>query len=680
MNENNFIDIFIDEAKELLFSLEDHLLLLEKNINDSETISAIFRVMHTIKGSAGIVGLDNISTFTHRVESIFELVRNGKVKVTKELIDFTLSARDIILEMLHDNDFHLEESEEYFNNFEQTLVYVAENKKDNTFKTYKVKFIPEKEIFFSGNNPTNIILELQELGDSIVIPCYSNIPKLTDINPEHCYISWDIFINTNKSINELYDVFVFVDGSSEVSIEPWRSDNIEYDKLGEILVKTGHIDKNALNDALLDQKKLGEILVKNNNISETQLNKALETQQFLKNIKQSSSPIRNEDSIRIKSYKLDNLVDLVGEIVTSYAQILETGKETKNIKLINQIERFGMLTDELRDNSMNLRMLPIGSTFSKFNRLVRDLSVELGKEITLITDGEETELDKNVIEQLQDPLVHIIRNAIDHGIETIDERKVLNKSNNGTISLIAKHEGSNVNIIIEDDGKGLDKEKIISTAQSNGLITDNFNYSDKEIFNMILQPGFSTAEKITNLSGRGVGLDVVKKQIEGLKGTVNIESEMGKYTKITLEIPLTLAIIEGLSVKIHDQSYVLPLQNVEACVELSESRKIELNGKNVISFRDQLVPFIDIRDEFDINTPRNNIEQIVIVKTSSDKIGVLVDSVFSSTQIVIKPLSRFYQGLKEVSGATIMGDGTIALVLDIEQLAKNVRSRVNNLC
>lgn len=680
MTDNNFIDIFIEEANELLLTLEDHLLILEKNTNDIETISAIFRVMHTIKGSAGIVGLENISNFTHRVENIFDLVRNGKVKITKDLIDFTLSARDIILEMLHDNEFTLQDSDDYFNQFEKTLVYKTDTKKNNQSKTYKVKFIPEMEIFFSGNNPIKIIKELENLGESIVIPNYSKIPNLNSLNPEHCYISWDIFIYTTKSINELYDVFLFVDGSSEVTIDIWDSNNIEYDKLGEILIKTGQIDKTVLSSALNDQKKLGEILVHNNNLSETQLNKALETQQFLKKTKQTVNTIKNEDSIRIKSNKLDQLVDLVGEIVTSYAQILETSKETKNMKLINQIERFGMLTDELRDNSMNLRMLPIGSTFSKFNRLVRDLSAELGKEITLTTDGEDTELDKNVIEQLQDPMVHIIRNAIDHGIETIEERSSLGKATQGTISLTAKHEGSNVNIIIEDNGKGLDKKKILDKAKSKGLIMENFQYSDKEIYNMILLPGFSTADKVTNISGRGVGLDVVKKQIDGLKGSVNIESEIGLYTRITLEIPLTLAIIEGLSVSIQDQSYVLPLQNVEACVELTEKSKKDLNGKNVISFRDQLVPFIDIREEFEIRTPRKSIEQIVIVKTLNEKIGILVDNVYSSSQVVIKPLSKLYQGLKEISGATIMGDGTIALVLDIEQLVSKVKYKVDSVC
>lgn len=678
MESDNFIKIFKEEALELLGNLENSLLELESNPEDEELMSAVFRVMHTIKGAAGMVGLNTISEFTHEVESILETVRSGKANVNKGFIDFTLKSRDIILNMINDPDYKFQKPEVFFHDFKNSLndkfIPVVPESKIPT--TYRVVFKPEPKMFFSGTNPQMMVYEILDLGEGIVIPFYEKIPPLSKIVTEECYIYWEIYITTNKSVNKIHDIFIFVDEASDVTIEEWELDNEEPlpEKLGDLLIKRGSLKQDDLDLALKEQHKLGEILIKERLLSEHEVKNALKAQNFINKSKskriETSAPV--SDSIRINSSKLDGLIDLVGEIVTIYAQMLQLSHESKDSKLISIIERFGLLTEELRDNSMSMRMLPIGSTFSRFRRLVRDLSGELGKKIDLITEGAETELDKNVIEQLHDPLVHIIRNCIDHGIESPEIRMNHNKNETGTITLTAIHAGASVQIIIEDDGGGLRKESIRAKAITRGIINKDEDISDEDLFNCIFSPGFSTASTITNVSGRGVGLDVVKKQIEQLKGNVSITSKEGFYTRITLVLPITLAIIEGLLVKIAGDSFVIPLSSVEACVELKEENKDINSERNVITFREKLVPYIDLRTFFEVKGQRGTIEQIVIVNTNNSQIGLLVDTVVGGNQTVIKSLGSMYRHIKEISGAAILGNGSVALVFDIEQLVRIV--------
>ncbi len=678
MDDDNFIKIFKEEALELLGNLEDSLLELEANPEDEELMSAVFRVMHTIKGAAGMVGLNRISEFTHEVESILETVRSGKAEVNKGFIDFTLKSRDIILNMINDPEYTFQNPEVFFKDFKNALddkfVPVVPESKIPT--TYRVVFKPEPKMFFSGTNPQMMVHEILDLGEGIVIPFYDKIPPLSEIVTEDCYVYWEIYVTTTKSINKIHDIFIFIDEASEVTIEEWEIDSEETlpEKLGDLLIRRGSLKQDDLDIALKEQHKLGEILVKESLLSEHEVKNALKAQNFInKSIsKKIETSTAVSDSIRINSNKLDGLIDLVGEIVTIYAQMLQLSHESKDTKLISIIERFGLLTEELRDNSMSMRMLPIGSTFSRFRRLVRDLSGELGKKIDLITEGAETELDKNVIEQLHDPLVHIIRNCIDHGIESPEIRVNNSKNETGTIKLTAIHAGASVQIIIEDDGGGLSKEKIRAKAISRGIIKNDEEISDEDLYNCIFAPGFSTASSITNVSGRGVGLDVVKKQIEHLKGNVSITSEEGSYTRITLVLPITLAIIEGLLVKIAGDSFVIPLSTVEACVELKEENKEQDSGRNVITFREKLVPYIDLRKFFEVKGEREAIEQIVIVNSNNSQIGLLVDTVVGGNQTVIKSLGSMYKQIKEISGAAILGNGSVALVFDIEQLVRVV--------
>lgn len=691
MNSDNFVQIFIEEALELLGSLEDKLLELEENPESSDLISAVFRVMHTIKGSAGMVGLSNISTFTHKVETILEDVRAGKIKVNKGFIDYTLKSRDIILDMIKDSDFVFEEQDEFFKNFLESLNVTEvsslssekkeekhEFKKETSDKPvmYRVLFKPEKDIYSTGTNPLMMVNEVLELGEGIVIPNYNQIPVINDLKPEECHVSWEVFVSTTKSVNDIHDIFIFVEDKSEIVIEEYEVeiDSDTPERLGELLIKRGAIKAEQLQQVLGAQKKIGEILVNENIVSPHEVKSALKAQEYINKSKTKNKAKEKSvtESIRVSSEKLDSLIDLVGEIVTIYAQMLQMSHDSKDSNLISIIERFGLLTEELRDNAMGMRMLPIGSTFSRFRRLVRDLSSELGKKIEIITEGAETELDKNVIEQLNDPLVHIIRNSIDHGIENPKERLEAGKSEKGVIKLSAIHSGASVHIIIEDNGGGLNRDRIKEKAILKGILHPGDEISDDELLNLIFAPGFSTAGSVTNVSGRGVGLDVVKKQIEQLKGSVHVESEEGKYTKFTLVLPITLAIIEGLLVSIGDDYFVLPLSSVEACVELKEEDKLLNPDKNVITFRNKMVPFIDLREFFSIKTEREKIEQIVVVNSNSGQVGILVDHVIGGNQTVIKSLGSMYSHIKEISGAAILGNGSVALVFDIEKLVRIV--------
>ena len=402
---------------------------------------------------------------------------------------------------------------------------------------------------------------------------------------------------------------------------------------------------------------------------------ALVEQEHIKTIRRNRKGVESANSLRVDADKLDTLVDLVGELVTVQARLSQeaAGSAIGNIHLIaEEVER---LVSELRDNTMSIRMRPIGGTFSKFKRLVRDLSESLGKQIDLTTEGGETELDKTVLEKLNDPLVHIIRNSIDHGIETPDERAASGKPESGTIHLGAGQKGANVVIRISDDGAGMDAETIRNTAVSKGMISPEDDLPETELFGMIFAPGFSTAKTVTDVSGRGVGMDVVKQGVEALRGTIGISSKKGEGTTITLELPLTLAIIEGFMVMIGDEHYVFPLAAVEECVKITGTEMEDVRRRNMMNIRDSVVPYQNLREVFNIDSAPSDTERIVVVSSGEQRVGFGVDSVVGQHQTVIKSLGRMYQDIKGISGATILGDGSVALILDVVQLVSDADAR-----
>ncbi len=686
-NNDQFIETFREEALELLEKLENYLLELEQNPSDRETLSAVFRVMHTIKGSAAMFGLERISEFSHEVESILAALRDGKLKLTSELINHTLIARDIIKEMIDSGEPKggalPPDMVQFLDNFravvgfdeEEKAVEIVQKKRPQEDtrpeRTWYIRFNPDKDIFLRGTNPFAIVNELAGLGEVTCIPDVDRVPALSAFDPANCMTELNLFITTKADENELRDVFIFVQDFAKISIEclPELPDEEAYTprKLGEILVSRGMIDSDKVARAVSTQKRLGEILVDEKLVSKTHLKVALEEQKLVQRVQKNKQLAADMSTIRVKSEKLDQLMALVGELVTIHARILQTTKlYNENDEVLSVIEQFGRLTDELRSNTMSIRMVPIGTTFSSFKRLVRDLSAELGKNVNLVTEGGETELDKTVIEKLGDPLVHIIRNSLDHGIELPEVRAERKKPVEGTISLSASQTGASVHIVIEDDGNGLDVEAIRKKALSKGIIKPEDELTEQETFALIFAPGFSTKETVSSVSGRGVGMDVVNRQMELIGGTVSIESKPRQYTRILLKIPLTLAIIDGLLVRIGEDFFVIPLSVVVGCLEYThEEGKPE---KGIVIFHDRQLPFINMHDYFGLRSPRQKIEQMVVVSIKNVQIGVLVDQVVGGNQTVIKPLGKLFRRADGVSSATILGDGSVALILDVEQI------------
>ncbi len=663
------IEAFVQEASELLIVLEESLIDLETKPGDNELIDKIFRSLHTIKGSAGMFGFDDISAFVHDIETVYDKVRNKELDVDKSLIDLTLNARDQISFMLKNenkqNSIENEIVKQILSSFKGYLDYseiiekkeeiirTDENKKEDVKIIYHIYFEPSENLLLSGTNPVGLISEISSLGKAIISPITEKIPPLDLFDPEKLYTSWNIVLSTNRGINEIKDVFIFVEDDCKINISEIGKGELkeDYKYYSEIINKS---NKNAP-DVGSKEKIIHH-------------EKSIEQKIEKKELKNDNSGSQNISSIRVNSDKLDLLVNLVGELVTVQARLSQTAAHKNDSLMISIAEDVERLTWELRDNALSIRMIPIETTFNKFKRLIRDLSKELGKEVELITEGGETELDKNVIEKLNDPLVHIIRNSIGHGIENPEERLKKGKERSGKVLLSAVHSGTHVLIQIKDDGAGLNKEAIYEKAIERGIITKDTNLTDKEIFNLIFQPGFSTAKVITNVSGRGVGMDVVQSAIESLRGSIEVESITDKGTTITLKLPLTLAIIEGLIVKIDKDFFVIPLSFVEECIELTPEIKKKSNGRNLIGVRGEIVPYIPLREKFNINSNLPPIEQIVLINESHSKTGLVVDEIIGERQVVIKSLGTYYKNIEMMSGATVLGDGTVALIMDIKKV------------
>lgn len=677
---------FLEETRELLSQLEESLLELENDSLNSELISKVFRILHTIKGSAGMFEFEDISKFTHDIENVFDLIRNGEIPADKYVITLTLSARDHIEKLLNeDENISNEETiriveafrkiiREYNKDCSQPMdlpVKKAGFIQENGIATFLIQFRPNQNILQNGTNPLLLINELKDLGDCLLSMITDEIPHFTLLDPEKCYVYWNILLRTAKGIDAIKDVFIFVEDDCELKISPIDDKsgiNILRDYNEEVLrILSENSQDMAEQIKFISNKKLKQSSSENSSSS------------FLSvNSKQGKTGAEAgpASSIRVSSEKLDYLVNLVGELVTVQARLSQIASEKSDPELMSISEEVERLTCELRDNTLSIRMVPIRSTFNRFKRLVRDLSEELGKRVELFTEGEETELDKNVIDKLNDPLVHIIRNSIDHGIEATDIRVSNGKPEAGSVILSAGYSGSNVIIRITDDGAGLNKDAIRKKAIEKGLVNKDSILTEKELYNLVFAPGFSTTEKVSSVSGRGVGMDVVKRTIESLRGTIELSSEYEIGTTITLKLPLTLAIIEGLLVQISDDYFIIPLAVVEECIELKRSEIQNENGMNLVNVRGELVPFVPLRERFNILDNRQEIEQVVITNNENSKsdgnskTGFVVDKVIGEHQTVIKSLGKFYKDAEGISGATILGDGTLALILDIPALLK----------
>jgi two-component system chemotaxis sensor kinase CheA len=698
------IALYIEETRELLGELERGLLELETNPDDMERVDACFRAMHTIKGGGAMFGFDEISRFTHDVETVLDRVRSAELPVTRELLTLTLAAKDHILTLLEAprgvaKDEQRAASDTLLASFATYLpagghAAQAMDKAQPTEHAvfgdgeyacpsqpgppgvYWVRLRPAPDMLHSGNDPVRLLAELDTMG-AVHVLRHGPSPALDDddLDPERVYGVFDMLVCTPCSGESLRDVFIFVEGDSEVGIRRIHSGTLRASDYQELLAVLDGLDDVDFETA--SQHIEGALAKKLAAIETAKQNSAA-----LKNAAPPAAPAparpktSTAATLRVDAARLDSLVSMVGELVILQSRLRQAAK-ARDFDAVTEVdEDLERLTDSLRDVALGLRMLPIGSVFSQFTRLTRDLAESLGKDVEFVAHGGETELDKTVIDRIKDPLVHLLRNSLDHGLEPPAERQTAGKEPRGRVTLSANHSGGNVVIVIADDGRGIDVTAVRRKAIERGLIVPEAEPSEKELLDCIFMPGFSTAAKVSDVSGRGVGMDVVKKNIEALRGTVELATRLGQGTTVTIRLPLTLAIIDGFNVMVGGDSFIVPLANLRGFQERFVDGPVRT--VDTIERMGNMVPVVSLRRLFTVPGEQPGYERVVITETDGETVGFCVDKVIGRQQAVIKSLDDCYRHLKWISGTTINGDGSISLILDVPQLVRFVRGRVDS--
>lgn len=689
MNQAKLLETFIDEATELTEGLEVDLVALEDS-DDDELVNKIFRAAHTIKGSAGVVGLTALSDFTHVVESVLDRVRNHELSTSGELVSVLLRALDVIKAMIseaigegsaadvRETDFVLSLLGQFVSGSEAATKGAvsspaAANQNRPTYLEISIKL--SENIFETGTDPLMLFHELQELGEIVEVTAdTSKLPDLDSLDIYRLYLSWRLVLKTSAPFSTIENVFVFIQDSSEVSIEDvtqYFKDGIDIRaadmKLGEILAESGAVSLTDIEVALSQQPKIGELLVKSGKVSEEVIKEALDKQQKSREAQKSST-------IRVDTDKLDKLVNLVGEMVIAVARVSQQYQQTTASRTgQGAMESLERICRDLQEQVMRVRMVAVEGLFSRFHRIVRDLATDEGKLVHLELSGMETELDKNVIEQLSDPLKHLVRNAVDHGVEPPELRAKDGKPEMATIKLDAYQQEGNIIIEVSDDGKGIDSRAVLNKAVERGLIKPGDNPSERELYQYMFMPGFSTAKEVTEVSGRGVGLDVVNKNIEELRGAIEVISQAGKGTTFRIKLPLTLAIIEGMNVQVGEEVLTVPLLSIVESIRPNKEAVKTVQGKGeVLDARGEYLPLVRLHNVFNIPTQKTDPSEalVMIVESSARRFGVLVDDVLGQQQAVIKSLDKNFKKVDGASGATILGDGRVSLIVDIHGLEK----------
>ncbi len=703
--------VYIQESREQLAAMEAGLLRLEQEPDDNDNINGIFRAAHTIKGGAGVVECNFIVSFTHLVENLLDSLRNGDFAVTGEIAtilleccdhmgslidvlavqaaepDASLSARgnaltDHLKKILEDNGSSASASLTVHDN---TVEVESSGGGVVNTDSWHISVRFGKNVLRGGMDPLSFIRYLGNLGEIIGIETIADaMPQAADMDPESCYMGFEIRLQTKASKADIERVFDFVSDDCDLRILPPHSNVADYIlhirelpedtmRLGEMLVRCGALTQAEIDQGLRDQSasaaeahannepapQLGEILVEHKVVHKEIVDAAI-----AKQTQTVDKKARDSQLVRVHADKLDQLIDLVGELVIAGASANLLALKSKNSDLVEATSILSRLVESIRDSALQLRMVQIGDTFTRFNRVVRDVAKELGKEIELVISGAETELDKTVVEKIGDPLMHLVRNSLDHGIEPTAVRLERGKPACGRVTLNAYHDSGIIVIEVSDDGGGLNREKIRAKAIERELIQPGDTLSDNEISNLIFEPGFSTVEKVSNLSGRGVGMDVVRRNILSLRGTVEVSSVEGQGSTFTIRLPLTLAIIDGFLVGIEKAAYVIPLDAVVECIE----QKNLASDRNFLNLRGEALPFIRLRDIFETEGSAPARESIVVVQFGGRRAGIVVDQLMGEFQTVIKPLGRMFAHLRGIGGSTILGSGEVALILDVAAL------------
>jgi two-component system chemotaxis sensor kinase CheA len=652
MSNPDPISVFRTEAAECLEQIELGLLDLTRDLTDRAQVDAVFRGLHTLKGSGSMFGFDALAAFTHHCETAFDKVRKGDVPATQELVSAVLSAQDHMRALLDTpNGDHDAVSAALLDNLHRAVnggslptpshlaapVARAETPApaNDGLKEWRLRFSLPANAMMNGTNPVALLDELRDLGECSIVADMAGVPAFDALDPAEIHITWNVSLKTKHGRSEIEDVFIFVMDEMTLEIAETVPDVPVAAQVARPLAVVEVAAPPPAAAAPADSKQ---------------------------------GKTASAENVRVPAERLDEMMDRVGELVIAQSRLTQLAGTAADLGLRSVSEEIERLSGELRDTMMVLRMMPVASLFSRFRRLVHDLSRETGKEIELITEGETTEVDKTVIDRLADPLVHLVRNSIDHGLEKPEDRIAAGKPPKGQVILSAHQTGGEVIITIRDDGRGINRERVRAKAESSGIIQPGAALTDQELLLLIFQPGFSTAAQVTNLSGRGVGMDVVKKTVEALRGTIDITSKPGEGSVVALRIPLTLAIIDGLLVRVGKGNYVIPLSAVEECLEISIEEDLRSRGRSFISLRDSLVPFLRLRELFRTGTQPDQHQKVVVISTGTERVGLVVDQIIGDHQTVIKSMSKLHHDVVTFSGATILGDGNVALILDVAHL------------
>lgn len=695
----------VQESRELLAAMERALLEIEADGLSFERINAAFRAAHTIKGSAGLFSFDLIVSFTHVMESVLERVRSETLRLGGEQVSVLLRCGDYLAQLVdsievggeyQDPDPQLREAllgalRGFIEGgsavkdlvVDESATWVSrepDRGAGNEHWHLSLRFGPD--VLRNGMDPLSFIHYLSGLGQiSGLYPLRERLPRMSDFNPETCYLGFEIDLISNADKKTLSDVFEFVREDSQIRILPPSAKIDEFieliaaqpessQRLGEILIAGGTLTADELAEVLAlqaqlrarggESQRLGELLVQERMVQPPVVAAALSQQMRCEEKRAVAQSI-----VKVEAGKLDQLINLVGELVIASAGARLKAERTRQTALVEVQAEVSQLVEQIRDRALNLRMIQIGEVFQRFPRVVRDVALELGKKIELVITGAETELDKSMVERLADPLMHIVRNAMDHGIEPVDAREAAGKPAVGKVHLHAFHESGCVVIEVRDDGRGLDTERIRAKAIERGLIPAEATLSAEEIHRLIFAPGFSTAEQVTSLSGRGVGMDVVKREIDKLRGEIELDSVHGQGTCLRIRLPLTLAIIDGFLVSVAKSTFVVPLDMVEECIEFTPEA-----GRDCVKLRDRLLPTVRLKEFFGVKGESAARQNVVVVKYAGHQLGLVVDELIGEAQIVIKPLPRMFSQIKGISGASLLGSGDVSLIIDLPELLR----------
>ena len=699
---------FLSEAEEQIENLEALLLQLEHQPGDAELLNALFRCAHTVKGSAGLFGLDAVVDFTHHVETLLQRLREGQVTLTPALSTLLLRCNDQIRGLVAEAGGQPADDQAAAQRATlvielQTAAGITptapaavpadgtEPATTATLRPWHVSVAFGTEVFRHGMDPLAVLNYVRGLGSVPHLVCdVDGVPPLDALDPESCHLAFIFSLVTEASRAQIEDAFSFVREDCQLHVLSPGATPAQFadlidampgnPRLGEILVTAGAISPAQLQQGLRSQQAaaalgepalLGELLTEQTGLAPQVVDAALRKQREQRRSETPTAGTEDQRYIRVQAQRLDAVINLLGELVIAGAGAELLARQTGQRPLIEANGQISRLIEEIRNGTLQLRMVPIGETFARFRRVVRDTAAELGKSVQFDIVGGETELDKSVVERIADPLMHLVRNALDHGLETAEQREAAGKPAQGRLTLSAHHEAGSIVIRITDDGRGIQRRKVLERAWSRGLVEAGTVPDDDAILRLIFEPGFSTAEAVTNLSGRGVGMDVVRSNIEALRGSVLLDSVEGQGSCIEIRLPLTLAIIDGFLVGVGVSRFIFPLDAVVEVIEGSANDvALDARGRGVVELRGHVLPVVSLRTLYGIDGPVSPRGSIVVLKAGHTRFGVLVDALLGQHQTVIKPLGRLLRSLRGMAGSSILGNGEVALIFDVPALSQ----------